>query len=178
MYQQTTKGKHAFYPLAEQTLTANGYTYFDGDRDIKGKGRAHRRRPDYIAVKGSIVVIGETKSPNEPPTSSSWRQKQPNDSQAMASVRANVVAREKAGQLDPNVGGHVIIILGQIPDYVANIGTTFELPKDCLGKTIIGGYTVEYGQAANVESALRVTGRKEIEKIDTANGAVTYLFEM
>lgn len=59
----------------------------------------------------------------------------------MASVRAEVVAREMAGTLDPSIGGHVIITLGQIPDYAANIGTTFELPKEALGKTVIGGYT-------------------------------------
>ena len=35
-------GKHEFYSKAEDALTANGYSYFDGERDIKSKGKATR----------------------------------------------------------------------------------------------------------------------------------------
>ena len=60
-----TIGKHEFYSKAEDALTAHGYRYFDGDRDLKGKGRQHANKPDYIAAKGSIAIIGEIKSPAE-----------------------------------------------------------------------------------------------------------------
>jgi hypothetical protein len=58
-------GKHEFYSKAEDALIAPGYRYFDGDRDIKGKGRQHANKPDYIAAKGNAVIIGEIKSPAE-----------------------------------------------------------------------------------------------------------------
>jgi hypothetical protein len=34
-------------------------------------------------------------------------------------VRAHVLAREQAGKLDPEIGGHEIIVQGQIPNYVS-----------------------------------------------------------
>ena len=66
-------GKNKFYPKVKKSFIAAGYEYYDGDEDIKGKTRQHRRKPDYIAVKGDQIIIGEIKSPNEPPTSGSWR---------------------------------------------------------------------------------------------------------
>jgi len=52
-------GKHEFYSKAEDALTAHGYHYFDGDRDIKGKGRQHANKPDYIAVKGNKFILAK-----------------------------------------------------------------------------------------------------------------------
>jgi len=69
MYQ---KGKKEFYPKAEHALKSQGYQYYDGDRDIRGKDRAHSSKPDYIATKGDSIIIGEIKSPKEGPNSSSW----------------------------------------------------------------------------------------------------------
>ena len=171
-------GKKEFYPKGEEALRSKGYRYLDGDKAIKGKGRAHRRKPDYIAEKDNKVVIGETKSPDEPPTSSSWRHRQPNDSQEMANVRADVAASEKAGKLDPEVGGHEIIIRGQIPDYAKNIGKTYDMPVDAAGKKIMGGYTVDASQGKNVEQALKNCGKKSYEKIDNGNGSITYVFKL
>ena len=171
-------GKKEFYPKGEEALKSKGYTYYDGDKAIKGKGRAHRRKPDYVAEKDDKIVIGETKSPDELPTSSSWRHRQPNDSQEMTSVRADVAAREKAGKLDPEVGGHEIIIRGQIPDYVKNMGNTYDMPVDAAGKKIMGGYTIDASQAKNAEQALKNCGKMNYEKISNGNGSITYLFDI
>ena len=67
------EGKTNFYPIIEISLKAEGYEYYDGDRDIKGKTRQHRRKPDFVAVKENTTIIGEIKSTNEPPTSAGWR---------------------------------------------------------------------------------------------------------
>jgi hypothetical protein len=53
------EGKKEFYKKAEKSLTSKGYQYFDGDRDIHGKGKQHSNRPDYIAIKDNTIVIGE-----------------------------------------------------------------------------------------------------------------------
>ena len=65
-------GKKEFYPKVKESFIAAGYEYFDGDADIKGKTSRHRRKPDYIAVKDNLVVIGEIKSAVEPPSTASW----------------------------------------------------------------------------------------------------------
>jgi hypothetical protein len=132
-------GKSEFYPKVRESFIAAGYEYYDGDEDIKGKTRQQRRKPDYIAVKGEQIIIGEIKSPNEPPSSGSWRQKQPNDSTEFAKVRQDVLDLERSGMIDPNVGGHGIIIRGQIPDYISKIGVTYDLPISKSGAKIKGG---------------------------------------
>lgn len=170
-------GKHEFYSKAEDALTEHGYQYYDGDRDIKGKGRQHANKPDYIATKGNTVIIGEIKSPAESPKSSSWRQQQNSDTEEFAAVRAEVTKREKAGLVSPEVGGHEIIIRGQIVDYVRKIGINFDLPAS-LSKNaeIIMGYTFPKSEDKNVEQALKNCRKKVDEKIDTGNGVVTYFF--
>ncbi|MEJ2164043.1 MAG: hypothetical protein P8X90_00845 [Desulfobacterales bacterium] len=172
------KGKKEFYRKVKQSLSAAGYEYYDGDEDIKGKTRQHRRKPDYIAVKGDQIIIGEIKSPLEPPTSGSWRKKQPNDSAAFAKVRQDILDLEDAGMLDPNVGGHGIIIRGQIPDYVSNIGITYDLPGAAAGARVKGGYTVPSEQARNVETALSNCGKIKYQVLNDDNGLVTYIFEL
>ena len=171
-------GKKEFYPKVKETFIAAGYEYYDGDQDIKGKTSRHRRKPDYIAVRGDHIIIGEIKSPNEPPASGSWRQKQPNDSDDFAKVRQDIHDLEAAGMLDPDVGGHGIIIRGQIPDYVANIGITFDLPVSELGSTMKGGYTVPSAQTVNVKAALSNCGKTRYRVIGNGDGPVTYLFEL
>ena len=109
-------------------MKSKGYEYYDGDRDIPGKGRQHANKPGLYSRKGNNVYIGEIKSPAEGPKSSSWRQIQNSDTEQFAAVRMDVVKREKAGLLSPEIGGHEIIINGQIADYVRKIGINFDLP--------------------------------------------------
>jgi len=170
-------GKHEFYSKAEDALTAHGYRYFDGDRDIKGKGRQHANKPDYIAAKGKTVIIGEIKSPAESPKSSSWRQIQNSDTEEFKKVRMEVANREKAGLVSPEVGGHEIIIRGQIADYVRKIGVNFDLPASVSSKSeIMMSYSMPKSEERNVEQAFNNCRKKVQEKIDTGNGAVTYFF--
>ena len=171
-------GKNDFYPVVEESFKAKGYEYFDGDRDINGKTAQHRRKPNYVALKDDVVIIGEIKSPVEPPTSSSWRQKQPNDGRKFAGVRADVLDREKAGKLDPEIGGHEIVIRGQIPNYVSRIGKTYDLPVDKKRKIIKGGYSVPAAQSGNVEQALISLGKKYCQIIYDGNGAITYIVDL
>jgi len=175
---QDMSGKNGFYPVIETSFKAQGYKYFDGDRNIKGKTSQHRRKPDYVAVKENAIIIGEIKSPNEPPMTSSWRQKQPNDSIEFAGVRADVLEREKAGKLDPEIGGHEIIIRGQIPNYVSCIGKTYDLPVDKKGKVVKGGYSVPTEQAVNVEKAFLSMGKRYCQIIYDDNGSITYIFDL
>ena len=85
--------------------------------------------------------------------------------------------REKAGEVPKDVCGHEIIIRGQIPDYVAKLDKTYDLPPGVSGNGIIkGGYTVPSNEAGNVETALKNCGKAGYEKIDTVNGSVTYIF--
>ena len=171
-------GKIEFYPKVQASLVSAGYEYFDGDRDIKGKTRQHRRKPDYIASKIGEIVIGEIKSPSEPPTSSSWRQKQPNDSNEFAAVRQEVHDRERAGQVNPEVGGHEIIIRGQIPDYVSHLGLTYDLPAGISDGVIKGGYTVPSVQASNARRALENSRKENYLIIKDGDYAVTFVFDI
>jgi len=171
-------GKNEFYPKVENSLMSAGYAYFDGDRDIKGKTRQHQRKPDYIAAKNGEIIIGEIKSPNEPPTSGSWRQKQPNDSHGFAEVRQQVRDREKAGIVKPEIGGHEIIIRGQIPDYVSHLGVTYDLPTGIAGGVIKGGYTVPSEQAPNAKQALKNSGKGNFLMLENGGHAVTFVFDI
>jgi len=172
-----TIGKHEFYSKAEDALTAHGYRYFDGDRDLKGKGRQHANKPDYIAAKGNIVIIGEIKSPAESPKSGSWRQVQNSDTEEFKKVRMEVANREKAGLVPPEVGGHEIIIRGQIADYVRKIGVNFDLPQSLSQNLEIQmGYTFPSSESKNVERALKNCRKIVNEKIDTGNGSTTFIF--
>jgi len=171
------ESKRTFYTKAREALTAKGYRFYDGDRDIAGKGPSHASKPDYIAAKGRVIVIGEIKSPAEPPTSGSWRQPQRSDGEAFTRVRLDVAGRELAGQVSKDIGGHEIIILGQIPDYIEKIGKTYDLPSSVppTGQ-IVAGYTFPQSERENVEQALRNCRKAIYERIDTGNGSVTVIF--
>jgi len=173
----TMLGKADFYPKIEESLKSRGFVYFDG-KVIKGKTRSHHRKPDYIATRKNETVIGEIKSPQEPPTSSSWRQRQPNDTEEFAKVRQDVLTRERQGLLDPNIGGHEIIIRGQITDYANNIGKTYDLPAGVNTRKIRGGYSVPENQSKNVEAALNNCGKMSYEKINNNDGTLTYIFDL
>jgi hypothetical protein len=172
------KGKKESYPKVKESFIAAGYEYFDGDAEIRGKTCQHRRKPDYIAVKGDLLIIGEIKSPKEQPSSASWRKQQTKDSAAFAKVRQDIQDLEDAGMLDPQVGGHGIIIRGQIPDYALNIGITYDLPVTTQGSIVKGGYTVPSQQARNVEAALSNCGKIKYQTLNSGNGMVTYIFEL
>ena len=47
------EGKKEFYKKVGEALKSKGYKYYDGDRDISGKGRQHANKPDFIALKES-----------------------------------------------------------------------------------------------------------------------------
>jgi hypothetical protein len=171
------EGKKEFYKKVEEALKSQGYKYYDGDRDIPGKGRQHANKPDYIAVKGNNVYIGEIKSPAEGPKSASWRQRQNSDTEQFAAVRMDVSKREKAELVSPDIGGHEIIIRGQIADYVRKIGINFDLPASVFRNTeIMMAYSMPKAEEQNVEKAFDNCGKRVHEKINTGNGSITYLF--
>jgi hypothetical protein len=172
------EGKKEYYAKAREALTAKGYRFYDGDTDIVGKGPSHASKPDYLATKGHVIVIGEIKSPAEPPTSSSWRQPQPGDSEALKRVRLDVAQRELSGTVPKAIGGHEIIIRGQIPDYIAKIGKTYDLPASVPeGGRILAGYTFPMGERDTVEQALKNCRAVPHETIDTGNGSATLVFD-
>ena len=172
------QGKKQFYPKAETSLKSQGYQYYDGDRDIRGKGSASK--PDYIATKGNLIIIGEIKSPMEGPMSGNWREIQNSDTEGFKSVRLEVKTREEEGKVPKEIGGHEIIIRGQIVDYANKRGKTYHLPAGVSeeGATIKGGYTLPLNQSNNVEQALENCKKDNYEKIDTGNGAVTFIFSL
>jgi len=172
----TFEGKNLFYPRVENALLSKGYEFYSEDK-IHGKGRSHLSKPDYIAIKNDIIIIGETKSPKEGPRTSSWRQIQKSDTVNFKTVRAEVSKREKTGKLSKEVGGHEIIIRGQIPDYVKKIGRTFYLPNGLNNNADIkGGYSFPSSETMNVEKALKNCGISTYEKIDTGNGTTSIIY--
>ena len=171
------EGKKEFYKKVEEALKSKGYEYYDGDRDIPGKGKQHANKPDFIAVKDNKVYIGEIKSPAEGPKSGSWRQIQNSDTEEFMAVRMDVTKREKAGLVLPEIGGHEIIIDGQIADYVRKIGINFDLPKSVSQNAEIRmAYSMPESEERNVAKALASCKKKVYEKINTGNGSITYLF--
>jgi len=172
------QGKKEFYQKVEEALTSMDYVYYDGDRDIAGKGRQHANKPDFIAVKGNRVYIGEIKSPAESPKSGSWRQIQNSDTEEFKKVRMEVAKREKAGQISREIGGHEIIIRGQIADYVRKIGINFDLPATVpKNPDILMAYAVPESEEQNVTQALANCRKKVLEKVKTKNGSVTFFFK-
>lgn len=88
-----------------------------------------------------------------------------------------VAKREKEGLVAPEIGGHEIIISGQIADYVRKIGVNFDLPASLPRKMeIIMAYSFPDMEEGNVKKALSNCGKKVLEKINTGNGSVTYCF--
>lgn len=171
-----TEGKEEFYKKAEEALRRSGYQYY-GEKDIVGIGSGHSSKPDYIAVKDGIVIIGEIKSPKEGPKSAMWRQIQKGDSEEFKAVRLDVARREETEKLPREVGGHEIIIRGQIPDYISKKGRTYNFPptmrKDAK---IMAGYTFPDYERQNVEKALKNCRKTIYAAIDTGNTAITFIF--
>jgi len=80
--------------------------------------------------------------------------------------------------LDPNVGGHGIIIRGQIPGYVSNLGIAYDLPAGISGGTIKGGYSVPAEQAGNVVNALKNCGKRGYRVVENGGQAATFIFDL
>lgn len=170
-------GKSEFYRKAEQSFILRGYKYYDGNRDIPGKSAGHASKPDYIAIKKGIIIIGEIKSPKEGPKSSSWRQIQPSDSNNFKNIRQEIAIREKSGDISPEIGGHEIIIRGQIVDYISKLGVTYELPELIHNADrLLMGYTVPRSEEMNVLQALKSCKKSIYRKIDIDNGPITFIF--
>ncbi len=100
------------------TLAAKGYAYIP-ESEIK---KIDDRRPDFVlsSANNSFTVLGERKSALEPPTTPSWRTQRPdNDIEEFTKLRAKVrnMEKEKPPIFPKRIGGHIIIIEGQIQDY-------------------------------------------------------------
>lgn len=80
--------------------------------------------------------------------------------------------------ISKEVGGHEIIIRGQIPDYIGKIGSTYDIPlKFIKNKKMMGGYSVPVNQAQYVEEAFSNCGKRFKERI-IMNGTATYFFNI
>jgi hypothetical protein len=170
------EGKTEFYKKAEASLISKGYHYY-GEKDIRGKGPQHKSKPDYIAQKGQIIIIGEIKSPKEGPTSSSWRQPQNSDGEQFKSVRLDISQRESTGKVSKEIGGHEIIVRGQLPDYLGKLGKTYDSPVAVTSNKILLGYTFPTDQKDNVKRAFLNIQKVIMEIVEVGNGSTTYIYE-
>lgn len=93
---ETVEGKQAFYPKARSELENNGYSYSD---NVKGKGKQHARKPDFIAENKNEIVCGEIKSSDELKVTSSWRNSPTND--AFPAVRKEI--RKRVEKIDDKI---------------------------------------------------------------------------
>jgi hypothetical protein len=174
----TNEGKDEFYPKIERAYLSHGYSFYCENK-IRGKGRSHLSKPDYVATKHGVIVIGEIKSPKEVPTSSSWRQAQNSDTDGFKVVRAEVAQREKLKAVTKEVGGHEIILRGQIPDYIRKIGRTYELPENVANNVEIkGGYSFPTREVENVRNAFKNIAIMPYEEMDSMNGVTTIIFQL
>ncbi len=172
------ENKNSFYPKVAEALSQMGYMFYSEDK-IKGKGPGHLSKPDYIAVKENTLIVGEIKSPKEGPRSGSWRHAQNSDTDSFKIVRQEVERRENNGEVLKEVGGHEIIIRGQIPDYIGKIGRTYDLPIKFNDSNIIkGGYSFPSSETINVENALNNCVIDLFDKIETNNGTTTIIYDL
>ena len=161
--EKSSMKKEEFYPLVKSLLIDKGYRYYQEEK-IQGKGRG-RRKPDFVAVKEKYFLVGEIKSPSEPPTSPSWRSIQSFDTANMRRVREMVRKAEKEGKLPPEVGGHAIIMLGQIQEYILLMGERWIPPEEIRGKEILGAYAFPVEWFPQVEEAAKFFKIKVVGKI-------------
>jgi len=167
--------KEEFYPLVKKLLERKGYKYYS-EEDLRGKGRG-RRKPDFVAIRGNWFLIGEIKSPSEPPTSGSWRTVQSFDTENMRHVREMVKALEKEGKIAPEVGGHAIIMLGQVYEYLLLMGERWLPPEPVEGYQILGAYAFPVEWSHEVEEALRFFRIKPLARFKDSKVMVV-IFEL
>ena len=156
------------------TLSQAKLAYFDGQA-ITGIGTGHQRKPDYLGYSPTDLALGEWKSTFEPPTTSSWRTVRPTDPDEFTQTRQQVASWEQRG-LSKDVGGHIIIIEGQLADYAEQIGRSYELPWSTSHTKF--AYTVALGQKDNVAAAFDEIESRLQKKYDfeSYEGAVTVTF--
>lgn len=165
--------KKEFYPLVRRLLESEDFIYF-AEEDIRGVGRGPRK-PDFVALKGNWFLIGEIKSPAESPLLPSWRSEQPYDSENMRIVRRRVQEMERKGRVSPGVGGHTIIIMGQIPEYIMLMGKKWLPPEPVEGKEILGAYAFPAQWQKQVEEAVRFFEIKVLQRIGNSEIQVLVL---
>ncbi len=146
--------KREFYPTVEDLFVSYGYRYYPEEK-IKGLGKGGARKPDFVATNSEVFIIGEIKSPAELPESSSWRSIQPYDSQEMREIRVKVKNLERSGQVSPKVGGHAIIIFGQLREYLNLMGERWRPPENPGGLVLLLAYAYPKEWSDSVIQALR-----------------------
>ncbi|HPD57018.1 MAG TPA: hypothetical protein P5294_07125 [Smithellaceae bacterium] len=154
MSEDTITGKNKFYSVAHNELRTDGFKVINEEKLTK-IGKHWKSRPDFVAQKKNRTYIGETKSPAEPPNSSSWRKVQKSDTAEFREVRERVAALEYSGEISKNEGGWMIIIKGQVEDYARKMGKTWDMPKDMKqsSKELYGALQVPLDQKNNVVKA-------------------------
>jgi hypothetical protein len=157
------EGKKEFYAKAENDirsfLGSEGYDLYFTEDDLRGHSK-----PDGFAANsktGNAVVV-EIKSPKEPPETSSWRQIQPSDTEGFKRVRQEIVQKESTGELTKKVGGHIIIINGQLEYYKEIISNgKVKLPSNApMISSMRTAYVMPQEHRNDVITALRTIGRK------------------
>jgi len=157
------EGKKEFYAKAEidikTFLATEGYDLYFTEDDLRG----HSKPDGYAAnSKTGNAVVVEIKSQKEPPTTACWRQIQPSDTECFKRVRQDIVQKESTGQISKDVGGHIIIINGQLEYYkeiisIGKVRLPSSAPKIAPMKT---AYVMPQEHRANVVAALKVIGRR------------------
>lgn len=157
------EGKKEFYAKAETDiksfLSREGYDLYFTEDELRGHSK-----PDGFAANsktGNAVVV-EIKSPKEPPSTACWRQIQPSDTEGFKRVRQDIVEKESSGKLGKDVGGHIIIINGQLEYYkeiisLGKVRLPSTAPRIISMKT---AYVLPQEHRANVITALRTIGRR------------------
>jgi len=170
------KGQVKFIEKADLafTLSKAKLAYFDGE-SITGIGTGHQRKPDYLGYSPTDLALGEWKSSFEPPVTSSWRTVRESDPEAFTQMRQQVASWEQNG-LSKDIGGHIIIIAGQLADYATQIGVSYELPWSATHTKF--AYTVPLEQKANVLAAFNETETRLNKKyeFESFEGIVTITF--
>lgn len=156
------------------TLSKAKLAYFDG-KSITGIGTGNQRKPDYLGYSATDLALGEWKSSFEPPTTSSWRTVRGSDPEAFTRIREQVAGWEQNG-LSKDLGGHIIIIEGQLADYATQIGISYELPWTATHMKF--AYTVPLEQKDNVLNAFNEIEARLNKKYDFElfEGIVTITF--
>lgn len=160
--------KKHFYDTCKILIECEGFKYFN-EKEIKGIGKKGRKKPDFVAVneKDKIFIIGEIKTPKENPKSSSWRQIQKSDTAYFAELRLLVRELEKERKINKEVGGHIIILLGQIIDYFKCFGKTYNFPIDINEFKVCLAYCAPAIESSNIEEAMNMTCIKLIRKLQS-----------
>jgi hypothetical protein len=81
------------------------------------------------------------------------------------------------GRVSKEIGGHEIIIRGQIPDYIVKMNFSYDLPPNTPKNNVIkAGYSFPSVETANVEKALKNSNKSVYNKIDIGDGSTTFIF--